>query len=145
MNERTGLRQIVVVEDNPGDVFLIRHALDESGLACEVFVAGDADGALKHFCQLRADKEDEPDLIVLDLNLPGRDGISLLQEIRRVGGRTATRVAVLTSSDSPGDRERARAAGIDAYIRKPTHLDEFIEIGAWLKRLALGCVNRAVS
>lgn len=138
MNERTGLRQIVVVEDNPGDVFLIRHALDENGLVCEVFVAGDADRALEHFGRLRARKENEPDLIILDLNLPGRDGIALLQEIRsRSSERAATRVAVLTSSDSPGDRERASAAGIDAYIRKPTHLDEFLEIGASLKRLAL--------
>ncbi len=137
MNEHTGLRQIVVVEDNPGDVFLIRHALRENGLTCEVFVAGDADRALEHFGRLRAGNGEEPDLIVLDLNLPGRDGIALLQEIRSSTGRTATRVAVLTSSDSPVDRERASAAGIDAYIRKPTHLDDFVKVGASLKRLAL--------
>lgn len=77
-----------------------------------------------------------PDLIVLDLNLPKRSGSEVLAAVRNDKDLHDTRVVVLTSSDSPADREECESLGITAYLRKPMSLDEFLDLGAEVVRLA---------
>jgi CheY-like chemotaxis protein len=79
-------------------------------------------------------REVEPDIVLLDLNMPKRSGGEVLDRIRRDVKRDIP-VIILTSSDSPTDREEALRLGATCYIRKPTGLDEFLEIGATIKRL----------
>lgn len=132
-----GTRRVVVIEDNPGDIFLLRHALNEHGLEYEMVVAEEGEHALDYFRGLQNDAKNLPDLIVLDLNLPGWDGIALLERIKSLSGPLPP-VVVLTSSDSPSDRQRATAAGVREFVTKPSQLDEFLSLGKHLKLLALG-------
>jgi chemotaxis family two-component system response regulator Rcp1 len=122
--------RILLAEDNEGDVFLVRRALDKKGLAHELTIARNGEEALRLLDQAeREPKSAAPDLILLDLNLPKIDGIQVLSRVRKVEALTATPVIVLTSSDSPKDRESAMAMGANVYFRKPTDLQSFMKLG----------------
>ncbi len=101
-----------MIEDNPGDIFLLRHALNEHGLEYEMVVAEEGEHALDYFRGLQNDAQSLPDLIVLDLNLPGWDGIALLERIRSLSGPLPP-VVVLTSPILPatGNGPRPRVSG----------------------------------
>jgi CheY-like chemotaxis protein len=123
--------QILLAEDNPADVYLIEEALREHQVTFHITVAEDGEAAMK----LVMSGEVDPDIVLLDLNMPKRSGGEVLDRIRRDAKRDIP-VIILTSSDSPSDREEALRLGATCYIRKPTGLDEFLEIGATIKRLA---------
>ena len=123
--------QILLAEDNPADVYLIEEALREHKVDFKITVADDGEMAMS----LLADGNLRPDIVLLDLNMPKRSGGEVLDQLRRNSGSNVP-VIILTSSDSPSDREEALRLGATCYIRKPTGLDEFLEIGATIKRLA---------
>lgn len=115
--------RILAVEDDPADVGLLRAALAASGVATDLRVASDAPSAL---AVLRAAR---PDLLLLDLNLPGRSGLELLAELRADDATRSLPVVVLSNSDAPDDRARAERLGIRRFVRKPLDLgDFFVEI-----------------
>ncbi|HYO83481.1 MAG TPA: response regulator [Bryobacteraceae bacterium] len=124
---------VVLVEDNAGDVFLIREALRLEA-PCEVTVLDDGDTAFRYFRD-RAYGDTMPDLVVLDLNIPGRDGVEVLDLIR--GTPELSEVAVAVVSSSPRDVLVTKAAQADCYITKPQDLDAFLAIGKDL----LDCVR----
>lgn len=111
---------ILLVEDNPGDVELIRRALDAAGLPCRVRVAGDGDAALAALLD-----GPRPDLVLLDLNLPGADGWEVLRRIKRDERLSAIPVVVLSSSDAEADVRGAYRLHASAYMVKPPSLDRF--------------------
>jgi len=120
------------VEDNPADVYLIEEALRTHGVECDMKWLRDGEQALTWL----ADNGDAcPDLVLLDLNLPRVDGKEVLARIRRTPRLSATRVAIMTSSDSPQDRREMADLGADCYIKKPPTLDEFLEVGNTIKNL----------
>jgi two-component system, chemotaxis family, response regulator Rcp1 len=125
------MSRILLAEDNEGDVFLVRRALAKRGLAHELVVAHNGEEALvwldSHAGQDRRD--DAPALILLDLNLPRVDGGQLLSHIRKSDSFCRTPVIVLTSSDSPKDRQMALELGANLYFRKPTDLASFMDLG----------------
>jgi CheY-like chemotaxis protein len=123
--------QILLAEDNPADVYLIEEALREHKVLFRITVAEDGEAAMA----MVASGEVKPDLILLDLNMPKRSGGEVLTHIRAQAHCQTTPVIVLTSSDSPADREEALRLGATSYIRKPTGLDEFLQIGAAIKQL----------
>jgi CheY-like chemotaxis protein len=125
-----GQIEIMLVEDNPADVYLIQEALREHEVDFRITVAEDGEAALTMMTQGAV----RPDIVLLDLNMPKRGGGEVLERIRQGGGHNLP-VIILTSSDSPSDREQALRLGATCYIRKPTGLDEFLEIGATVKRL----------
>lgn len=142
-NKRAAERKptILLAEDSPADVYLIREALREHGVESPVRVAPDG----KHVLQLLSDpsaKIEDVGLIILDLNLPLHDGIEILQQLRTSGNLARIPVVVLTSSDSPRDRLMAGELGAACYLRKPTGLDQFLSLGAIFKNLL---ESRAVS
>ena len=121
---------ILLAEDNDGDVFLVRRALEKQGLQHELTVARNGEEAIKLLDHAGRDADFEaPDLIVLDLNLPKVDGAQLLLRIRKSPLLGATPVIILTSSDSPKDRESALELGANMYFRKPTDLQSFMHLG----------------
>ncbi len=117
--------RIVLVEDNPADVFLVKETLREQGLQYELTHYPDGDVALKGLAHT-ADTAALPDLVLLDLNLPRRGGLEVLGTLRRDPRLSAVPVAILTSSDSPQDRRAAQEAGATRYILKRSNLDEFL-------------------
>ena len=125
---------VLLAEDNPGDVFLIRRALDGQQLAYELLVAKDGEEAINYVTEAAAGTR-KIDLLVLDLNLPKRDGAEVLGRLRSHSSLAGLPVILLTSSDSPRERERCLALGASRYVQKPSNLAAFMEIGQIAKQL----------
>ena len=123
--------RILVVEDNPTDVSLIGKALTKHGVEHEMTVLTDGEKALRHLDQL--DSAPIPDLIVLDINMPKRDGLSVLVRYRMNVSFFQVPIVVLTSSDAPGDKQRAEIIGVSAFFQKPLLLEDYLALGGRLK------------
>jgi CheY-like chemotaxis protein len=133
MRVEPGSAHIVLVEDDPNDVYLVERSLQESGLRYELTRYPDGDSALQ---ALDGDTDLRPDLFLLDLNLPRVDGISVLKAIRQRPRLVGIPVGILTSSESLADRHRVELIGADRYIHKPVLLDEFLrEVGGAVRAL----------
>ena len=121
--------EILLAEDNPGDVMLTRKALEQGKLANNLHVTTDGVDALEF---LRQDGEYEdaprPDLILLDLNMPRKDGQEVLEELRADDDLRRIPVVVLTSSESEEDIVRSYELNANAYLTKPVDFDGFVEI-----------------
>ena len=130
---------IFIVEDNLGDVLLVREALKESSLRFELRHAADGEEAIQ---TLRKDRF-RPDLVLLDINLPRRDGWEVLSEIRANPETKDVPVVVLSSSGSPEDRERAAQTLPSMYIQKPSNLDDFLAVGKTIEGFLRGSVSGA--
>ena len=126
---------ILLAEDNPADVYLIREALKEHGVDCAIQTASDGREVLTLIDS--PDPAWRPDLIILDLNLPRHDGIELLRKLRSTAELSRVPVVVLTSSDSPRDRATATELGATRYLSKPSNLEHFLELGAVFKELLM--------
>ena len=128
--------EILLAEDNPADVYLIREALREHSVDCTMRVASDGRDVLQIISLGQSDAESRHlDLIILDLNLPRHDGIEILQHLRATPGFAHIPVVVLTSSDSPRDRMVANQLGATRYLPKPSSLEQFLSLGAVFKDL----------
>jgi CheY-like chemotaxis protein len=125
---------ILLVEDNPADVLLIREALEEHSIRADIYVLSDGEKAVR-FVETEAKGLAHPDLVILDLNLPRKTGREVLQHIRASETLGKVRVVVLSSSDAPRDMEESFRLGITKYIRKPSSLPEFMKIGGVLREL----------
>src|ERR1051326_1375688 len=112
--------EILLAEDNPADVYLIREALREHSVDCTMRVIADGREVLQILSgeQLQ-EQESQLGLIILDLNLPRHDGLEILQRLRETASLAHVPVVVLTSSDSPKDRLAANQLGAACYFRKP--------------------------
>jgi CheY-like chemotaxis protein len=126
--------QIVVVEDNAGDVDLLRQALADQQIAYHLLVLEDGRKALSFFEGVVNEGRELPGFIILDLNLPAVGGLSVLEKIRRIPCLKSIPVAILTSSTLPEERARATAAGVEAYWSKPHSLDELELLGLSLSK-----------
>jgi two-component system response regulator len=113
---------LVLIEDNPGDVELIRLALIEAGLHAQVHVAIDAHRAR----ELMRDLAAPPALVLLDLNLPETTGDVLLRDLRADSPWRDVPVVVLTSSHLERDYERCFTWGASAYKVKPSTFNDYV-------------------
>jgi len=135
--------KILLAEDNDGDVFLVRRALEKRGLPHELVLAHNGEEALVWLDHHKGTKNGDakPDLILLDLNLPRVDGGQLLSHIRKTDSFAGTPVIVLTSSDSPKDRQMALELGANLYFRKPTDLASFMDLGRIVEETLQGATE----
>jgi CheY-like chemotaxis protein len=134
--------EILLVEDNPGDVRLTREALSEGGVLNNLHVVGDGVDAMAY---LRQDGEyadaTTPDLVLLDLNLPKMDGTEVLEEVKADPDLRRIPVVVLTSSAAEEDIVRSYDLHANAYITKPVDMDQFIEVARNLEQFWLSIVK----
>lgn len=121
--------EILLVEDNPADVRLTREALHEGKVRNNLSVAADGVEALA-FLRREGSHADAviPDLILLDLNLPRKDGRQVLEEIKADPSLRHIPVVVLTSSQAEQDILRAYDLHANCYVTKPVDLDQFIHV-----------------
>ena len=120
------MAKILVVEDNPSNMTLAKFLLESASHT--VLCATDAEVGLM------LAREQRPDLILMDIQLPGMDGLEAIQHLKRDEATRAIPVVALTALAMKGDEERIRAAGCDGYIGKPMRYKEFLEtIATFLK------------
>jgi CheY-like chemotaxis protein len=128
--------QIVLAEDNPADIMLVRRALEEHHVHCDLHVLSDGEDAVSFIDGLDVDsKLPCPDLLLLDLYLPKRDGNEVLGHLRASQRCGQIPVVVLTSSDATWDRENAAKNHATHYFRKPSSLDKFMLLGRIVKEV----------
>jgi chemotaxis family two-component system response regulator Rcp1 len=120
---------ILLVEDNPGDVRLTREALKEGKVINKLNVVGDGLEALAYLRhEGRYAKLPHPDLILLDLNLPKMDGREVLEKIKTDPKLRRIPVVILTTSKSEEDIIMSYDLHANCYITKPVDLDQFITV-----------------
>jgi len=131
MNSKTISKpiEILLVEDNPGDVRLTKEALKEGKVLNKLHVAEDGVEAVE-FLKREGSYTDmhRPDLILLDLNLPKKDGREVLAEIKTNENLKRIPVVVLTTSRSEEDILKSYDLNANCYITKPVDLDQFISV-----------------
>jgi CheY-like chemotaxis protein len=115
--------RLVLIEDNPADVLLVREAIRERGLAVELISYPDVPEAI---AELGNPGNPLPDAILMDLNLPKGEGMSVIKALRASERLCDVPLAILTSSQSPRDLEQAQRLKVQRFIHKPSTLDEFL-------------------
>lgn len=128
----------MLVEDNPADAALVRRALELHGVEGEILVFSDGDKAIVYLQSLNDQSGQCPDLIIIDLNLPRKNGLEVLQHVRAHASCRTVTAAILSSSDAPQDKADAARLGASRYLRKPLHLEEFLALGAAFRELLAG-------
>jgi len=124
---------IVVVEDQPDSLKLLATLLTLRGHTVIPLASGDTlvDTVRTH--------TPPPDLVLLDIQLPGRDGYALLQDLKTIKGDQPWKVVALTAHAMPADRAKALAAGFDGYITKPIDIRTFpTEVAGFLGPASAG-------
>jgi CheY-like chemotaxis protein len=121
--------EILLVEDNAGDVRLTREALKEGQVPVNLTVATDGVEATEMLQRRNGHANStRPDLILLDLNLPKKDGRQVLQEIKKDPELMRIPVVVLTTSNADSDIRATYDAHANCYITKPVDMDQFVDI-----------------
>ena len=126
---------LLLAEDNLPDALLIREVIRTEGLPIDIHVAPDGQVAIDFIEKSDADPDAPcPHFLLLDLNLPKRDGFEVLQRLRESDKCKRIPVMIITSSDSAGDRRQAAELGA-AYFRKPPSYQEFMKLGPVMRKL----------
>jgi CheY-like chemotaxis protein len=112
---------VLIVEDNQADSYLIREAMHAAEPSCDTTTIADGESAIDHLSRHR------PDIVVLDLNIPRRDGVEVLHFIR--AQEKLNGVVVVIFSSSPQDAIQRKAPQADAHIQKPFDLEVFLQVG----------------
>jgi chemotaxis family two-component system response regulator Rcp1 len=131
--------RILLVEDSAADAILIQEALNQVSTSHSVEICTDGERAL---ARLRSTTATRPDLVLLDLNLPRKDGRAVLAEIKSDKELKAIPVIVLTTSSAPADIDYAYTHCANSYVRKPLGLDALVEAAEairdfWLRTATL--------
>ena len=120
---------ILLVEDDPGDVKLTQKALQKSKLAVDLTVVMDGEQAMACLFQRPPyEQTPRPDIVLLDLNLPKKDGREVLQEIKGDFILKEIPVVILTTSSAEADILKSYALGANCFITKPVDLNQFIKV-----------------
>jgi len=121
--------EILLVEDNPGDVRLTIEALEEGKMRINLCVVTDGEEAMTFLRgEGQYDQAPRPDLILLDLNLPRKDGRQVLAEIKSDESLKRIPVVVLTTSNDEIDILKSYGLGANCYVTKPVDLNQFIKV-----------------
>jgi CheY-like chemotaxis protein len=121
--------RVLLVDDDAGDQYLVRRALAYDEHAPELVVIDDGDTALDYLLSsIGRTPEPRPDLVLLDLNLPGCDGFNVLSAVRREERLASMPVVVISTSSRDEDIAHSYRLGCSAYVVKPESASTFIEV-----------------
>jgi CheY-like chemotaxis protein len=126
--DMNGSIEILLVEDNPGDIELTRLAFEESKLLINLQVAIDGVAAINFLHQRLTVQASVPDLILLDLNLPKKNGHEVLAELKAHPDLKRIPVVILTTSQAEEDILGAYNSYASGYIAKPVRFDQFVQV-----------------
>lgn len=129
MMVKGSLVEILMVEDNPADIRLTQEAFKDAKVLNSMHTVGDGVEAMAFLRQEgKYSGSPRPDLILLDLNLPKKDGREVLAEIKQDPSLKRIPVVILTTSDDEKDVLKAYDLHVNAYVKKPVDLDQFIKV-----------------
>lgn len=142
MNSRTNPIKILLVEDNPGDVRLIKEVFKDAKIFNAMHIAYDGETAMK-ILRKQAEYSDcaTPDMILLDLNLPKKDGREVLREVKNDDDLKCIPVVILTTSNAEEDLIETYKMNANCYITKPVDLDQFINVVKSIENFWLSIVK----
>ena len=126
---------ILVIEDNPADVRLLRIAFDARGVPAQFDAARDGAQAMELLDRIATHRAKRPNLVLLDLNLPKVKGDQILRHLKGQPALADIPVVVLTTSDAPDDRALCLALGAHDYMVKPTRFERLLALVARLEPL----------
>jgi CheY-like chemotaxis protein len=138
-----GAADVLLVEDDPGDVLLTREAFEDHHLGLQLHVVGDGETAMRFLRRI----DDfagmpRPAMVVLDLNLPRRSGLDVLGELKADPGLRTIPVVVLTTSQAQADILRSYELHANAYVIKPFDADRFADAIGHIDDFFLTLVKR---
>lgn len=142
---------ILLVEDSEDNILLVRLAMQRAGVTLPLEVVTSGEQAIEYLGGTNGYSDWHrfplPSIVLLDLKMPGMSGFDVLKWIRQKPGLKALRVAVLTSSDLPGEIKTAHDLGANIFLTKPVHLERLIEIMKtlnehWLRQAQTPAVSR---
>lgn len=138
----TGPIDVLLIEDNAGDARLVVEVLKELPIPTRLSVVTDGEAAVQHFADIGRQERRPPGLVLLDLNLPYRDGREVLAFLKSSEQFRRIPVVVLTSSRDPADIAQAYDLHANCYVAKPVDYDCFSErvrgiVGFWLSMTEL--------
>lgn len=126
-----GMHPILIAEDDEDDYLLTMEALKEAGVDTQIKWVKDGEELMNYLEPLgsakKKNKRDFPSLILLDLNMPRKDGREVLEEIKRNNTLRKIPVVVLTTSKAETDINHAYDLGVNSYIQKPVRFNDFVE------------------
>lgn len=130
---------VLIVDDNDSDIFLIQEAILGTQLPLTLHMAKDGEEAIRFFEQTDNSSDLScPALVILDINLPKKQGGEVLKHMRQSRKCADALVLVVSTSDSARDREQMTKLGANGYFRKPSEYDEFMKLGDVVKGLLSG-------
>lgn len=129
------LALVLLVEDNPADANLVEEALTAAQVPCGLHVLSDGTKAMEFIAQVENNTAPCPDLVPLDLNLPRIGGEQILRKLRDSPRLEANKVLIVTSSSAASDRRRAMELSATDYFRKPSTLEQFLELGPKVRQM----------
>jgi len=120
--------QLLLVEDSASDIRLVKEALKATGVPVQMTIMRDGVEALDHLCKVSLGLVTRPDIILLDLNLPRKNGREVLSEVKSSPNLKQIPVLVMTSSQSDEDVNQCYALNANCYITKPGDLENYIDV-----------------
>lgn len=132
--------EILLVDDNPADINLVSEVLSEHSQRLRLSTAVDGEEAVAYLRGKRAAVA-PPDLVVLDLNLPRKDGRAVLAEIKGDAALRKIPVVVFTTSQASSDVQRSYELGANCYVSKPGNLHDFVATVKAMERFWLRCAT----
>lgn len=126
---------IVVVDDSESDLYIARRCAESAGIGEDLVALSTGDSLIEYLEEVQRGEKSMPSHVLLDLNLPGKDGFETLKIVRdNPSFATAPKIIILTNSSNPRDQQKAQEFGADDFVMKPSGLDAFI---AFFRSLAL--------
>ncbi|MGH1485655.1 MAG: response regulator [Cellvibrionaceae bacterium] len=134
--------EVLLVEDNPGDIELTREALSAGKLINNIHVVEDGEEALDFLYQEKQYVNvSRPDLILLDLNLPKLNGREVLAKIKSNPELSSIPVVILSSSEDADDIEKAYSLSANSFVTKPVRVNDFVRVAQTLEDFWIGIVK----
>lgn len=135
------LHELLLIDDNPADVDLVRHTVRRLGLPVHVSIARDAEGATAMVRERVGISVQLPDLVLADLNLPGQSGLEMIAEWKTDPTLRLVPIVVLSSSRNPAEVRETYRLGCAAFLKKPGNLSGYRELMQTLSAFWFGAVS----
>jgi len=133
--------RVVVADDDRSAVELLREAFERSSCICEIEAVFSGQQLLDYLQKVEGDCDKRPSLILLDLNMPGKDGRQTLTEIKADPDLKDIPIIIMTSSELEEDVEKSYQSGVNAYLKKPSVFADLVKMTSAIKEFWFGCAT----